>query len=693
MNEIDTLNNNYTFFLNLNEALVLCELVYDEEGKPVNYVVIDGNHAYEKLFSIKREEVQGKLATDVYGSQNPPYFNLMVNVALTGEKVIKDLFCPIISKYLRFSVSSPEKGKFSILYTEDTNQVNEDNKNIELQRKLETITDTVLDAIFMVDQDNNVVFWNKAAEKLYGYTSNEITGRNILQMTAPRETHKLYYYSLQKFITEGSCNLVGSTNELVGLKKDGTKFIAENSMSAIKINNRWHFVCVVRDITERKQSHREIQKSRELLAKQNYELEISKIELQDAIYLLKKSEKNYRNLFKNMGDAIAVFELLYDKDNIPYDAKIIDVNPVFEIIYNTTYEDAIGAYTSEFFPKGFKNFFHLFANVAKTGESVQFESFSEQAAKFFTVSVFVPEEGKIAGVFCDITDRKYLEDRLEQENQILENTVKARTEELEESLNELEQTNFKLYEANKHKDRFLSTMSHELRTPLNAIIGFTDLLKQNYFGKLTDLQYEYMDLIGTSGHHLLSLINDILTVTKLDSGIESFQPFEFVISDLVEDVYSLMKMQFSEKQIDFSYHINSECGLLNADLRKCKQVLINLLANALKFTPAKGLVKILVEPNGLDDYIFIVEDTGIGIKSEFANKVFTEFYQVDRKRDEALGGTGIGLALAKRLVEMHGGKIGLESDEGKGSKFWFTLPIAIESKDTYLIPIEIRSIA
>ncbi|MGD9581066.1 MAG: sensor histidine kinase, partial [Vampirovibrionia bacterium] len=308
------------------------------------------------------------------------------------------------------------------------------------------------------------------------------------------------------------------------------------------------------------------------------------------------------------------------------------------------------------------------------------------------LSVFSPEEDLVAILFTDITNRINLENQLKKDNDYLEEIVQERTKELEISLNELEKTNFQLYEANKHKDRFLSTMSHELRTPLNAILGFSDLLKQNYFGKLTDIQLEYMDIINKSGKHLLSLINDILSVTKMDSGIETFQPFEFNVSTLVEDVYSLMKMQFAEKHIEFNYTIDDGINTMSADLRKCKQVLINLLSNALKFTPSEGIVTMSIEYFTKNEIKFTIKDTGIGIQDSELNKVFKEFYQVDRKRDEALGGTGIGLALVKRIVEMHKGTIGVTSKYGFGSTFWFILPINTESNDL-LIELESQNAA
>ena len=264
--------------------------------------------------------------------------------------------------------------------------------------------------------------------------------------------------------------------------------------------------------------------------------------------------------------------------------------------------------------------------------------------------------------------------QLSEERRNLEYMVNQRTKELNESLHRLEGTNLHLQEVLQHKIRFLNTMSHEFRTPLNAIIGFTELLNKQYFGKLNDKQLEYVSLISNGGEHLLELINDILDIAKIDAGSMELNLEQFKAIDFIHEIVSLLNSQFKEKNIQLSYSIEPESIILNADRRKAKQIMLNLLSNALKFTPEYGKVKVLAQID--DNYITIsVIDTGCGIKEEEKEKIFSEFYQSDQTRDSALGGTGIGLALTKRLVEMHGGSIGLTSSYGKGSAFWFSIPI------------------
>lgn len=273
----------------------------------------------------------------------------------------------------------------------------------------------------------------------------------------------------------------------------------------------------------------------------------------------------------------------------------------------------------------------------------------------------------------EISERKKIEDELHKERNNLEQIVQERTKELSVLLKKTEDVNLRLNEANRAKSRFLSSMSHELRTPLNGILGFTDLLHGQFFGKLNEKQLEYVNQIDNSGKHLLALINDLLDITKIDAGAMTLEPEVIDTENLIQSILSMMSIQFKKKNIPLSYYLEPAASSLVADMRKCKQIMFNLLSNALKFTPEGGHVDI--KTTRIGPWVKIeVRDTGIGIEKDKIAHLFSEFYQVDKTRDEQLGGTGIGLALTRRLVELHRGEIGVESEPGKGSNFWFTLP-------------------
>ena len=247
--------------------------------------------------------------------------------------------------------------------------------------------------------------------------------------------------------------------------------------------------------------------------------------------------------------------------------------------------------------------------------------------------------------------------------------------ELRTSYKNLEAAKLLQEQANRAKTQFLSTMSHEFRTPLNVIIGYTDLLSEQLPGKLNEKQLKYISETSSSGKLLLSLINDLLDVSKIDAGAMELEMEDVSIDELINGIVSMMSRQFVKKKITVKTSIEPTLPVVTADLRKCKQILLNLLTNALKFTPMDGRVEICAVNVGDSGVRIEVRDTGIGIAEDKIDKIFFEFYQAENVIDEQLGGTGIGLALTRRLVELHGGEIGVEIKLGKGSTFWFTLPL------------------
>jgi signal transduction histidine kinase len=240
--------------------------------------------------------------------------------------------------------------------------------------------------------------------------------------------------------------------------------------------------------------------------------------------------------------------------------------------------------------------------------------------------------------------------------------------------NEIQDKSRQLEVANKHKSEFLANMSHELRTPLNAIIGFSEALGERMFGEMNAKQSEYVDDIHTSGKHLLSLINDILDLSKVEAGRMELDVADFDVPTALQNALTLVRERAQRHGIRLSLEVDAAVGLFRADERKFKQILLNLLSNAVKFTPEGGKVGVAASrANG--SLVVAVSDTGVGIAPEDQSAVFEEFRQVGRDYTSKAEGTGLGLALTKRFVELHGGSIGVESEPGKGSTFTFRLPI------------------
>jgi GAF domain-containing protein/anti-sigma regulatory factor (Ser/Thr protein kinase) len=245
---------------------------------------------------------------------------------------------------------------------------------------------------------------------------------------------------------------------------------------------------------------------------------------------------------------------------------------------------------------------------------------------------------------------------------------------------EIQEKGRQLEVANKHKSEFLANMSHELRTPLNAIIGFSEALLEKMFGEMNAKQEDYLKDIHSSGGHLLSLINDILDLSKIEAGRMELELSEFSLPAALQNAMTLVRERAQNHDIALELHVDPQVGEIHADERKVKQIVVNLLSNAVKFTPDGGRIELDARPNGNSVQVS-VKDTGVGIAEKDQQAVFEEFRQVGGDYATKQEGTGLGLALTRRFVELHGGKISLESEPGKGSTFTFTLPLTPVTSD------------
>ncbi len=265
-------------------------------------------------------------------------------------------------------------------------------------------------------------------------------------------------------------------------------------------------------------------------------------------------------------------------------------------------------------------------------------------------------------------------DDMQQLNVVLEEEVNKATEELRKTNRELQSAYEEIQQASQLKSQFLAHMSHELRTPLNAVIGFSEILEDQTFGEINEKQTRYVGNILTSSRHLLALINDILDLAKVESGKMDLMLEQFLLQDCLAQVTDVVLPLAGKKEIEVNTDIGEGVGLITADEGRFRQILYNLLSNAIKFTPEKGRVDISVGRLEDGSVQVAVKDTGIGIKKEHQELIFSEFRQVEETYSRRYEGTGLGLALTRRLVELHGGKIQVESEEGKGSTFTLRIP-------------------
>ncbi len=362
---------------------------------------------------------------------------------------------------------------------------------------------------------------------------------------------------------------------------------------------------------------------------------------------LRESEEKYRGLMNNARDAIILMDM---------QGNLLEINRKTESLLGHKNEEVFNEHFSQFIPKKeLKRTIAAFEDVIQNGSGVLsdvnlLKKDGMTVPVDITITIFQYAGKKVTqAIFRDITERKKAEEtRLE---------------------------NLRLEAADKAKSEFLANMSHELRTPLNSSIGFSELLKDGMAGELNEKQKHYVDNILTSNEFLLTLINDILDLSKIEAGKIELVPAKMSIPVTIHETLSLIKEKAMKHNVLLNTEFDPEIEFIDADKQRFKQVLFNLLSNAVKFSKEEGgTVTITAKKEG-DMAQISVSDTGIGIKEENLSKLFHKFEQLESGISQKYGGTGLGLAITKQLVELHRGRIWAQSKYGEGSTFTFLIPL------------------
>ncbi|WP_050753162.1 PAS domain S-box protein [Pseudobacteroides cellulosolvens] len=495
--------------------------------------------------------------------------------------------------------------------------------------------DTVFLQAFNGDSDKNIRFIevNDAACKSLGYTREELLCMNALDIIAQN------YQNLAQDYLKVIQNQSHITVESMHVSKDGVEIPVEVSIHSFELDGEKVLLSVARDITERKKAES----------------------------LIIESEKRYHSLFMNMDSGFIYCKPIFQPNGKADDFEFIEVNKAYEAIMGKSKEELVGKRLSEIFPEFMRFYLDRIAcwgEIALTQKGrIETEYFSNLCSKWLTVATYSPENGYFACIITDITDEKRAKLQLK----------KAKEE--AEYEREIAET------ANKTKSEFLANMSHEIRTPINGIMGMLEL---TMLTELNKSQKENLITAKGCAMSLLRIINDILDFSKMEAGKLTIEKIDFDIKNLLDEITKAHSVRANEKGLELLYAFSSNIPpYLVGDPNRLQQVLNNLISNAIKFTD-NGDVSIEVRKKSIsDDYIelqFSVTDTGIGISPEGMERLFKSFSQVDSSYTRRYGGTGLGLVISRQLVEMMSGKIWVESEAGKGSTFYFTLPFRVGSK-------------
>lgn len=715
------------------------------------------NPAWLKTLEYTEEEVKKLFVTNVIHPDSMEDYKIVSQKISKGEQV-DNLHGAFISKtgkkiYIEGSIVCYFKEGVPYSTLGMFRNVTQRKIADEKQAILATIVNYSDDAIISITFDGTVKSWNRGAEKLFGYSSEEIIGKSVFIMSPPHLANED-----QQRLEKIKSGIFSEHYETERLKKDGNIIPVDVSLSPIKDRSR-NIIGVskiVHDITKRKKTEDELKqknyflnailenipamifmknakdlryiflskaveeslghKKEDLIGKNAYDLfpkeqadsftfqdrdvlkqkEIFEIpeelvdtkngkrwlhtrkiaiydESVDPLYLLgvsmditerKKSEDKFKGLLESTPDGI----LIVDSKGI-----IQLVNSQTGNIFGYKKDEIVGKDLEILIPSRFKGphgqhfkafFSHPRIRLMGDRSGVDLFGLRKDGTEFpieISLGPIETSEGiLVSAVIRDITEQK-------KASALALSLVEEKTKaELEAK---------KAKEANQFKDRFLANMSHEIRTPMNAIIGFSDILSNKNLGAV---EKEYVASIKMAGENLLNIINDILDISKIEAGMMSFEEHPFYLKDILKSLHAMLKIKAKEKNLELIFIYDDDVpDNLVGDSKRLSQIIINIVSNAIKFTN-KGKVQVNVNAHDLDEentvIEFYVKDTGIGIQKDKLEHVFERFWQADSNITRKYGGTGLGLNIAKQLVDLQGGAMFVNSEFNVGSVFSFWIP-------------------
>ncbi len=579
------------------------------------------------------------------------------------------------------------------------------------------IIDSALDSIITSDHRGVITEFNRAAEETFGYRRDDVIGRQMVDLIIPPSLRDAHRQGFERYLQTGEARVLGRRIELTGMKSDGTEFPVELYIVRVPVEGPPFFTAYLRDLTERRKLEGEqkflLHASEQLASSLDYETTIASIaqlavpDFADwcVVDVLERDHQMKRVAVAHKDPAkVAYVERLREK--YPDDPNA--ARGVYHVL-RTGEPEFMREIPDSVIQQAARDPEHLEILRNLGLRSYLVVPLRARGATFGALTLVYAESGRHfeerdLGVAHELARRigTAIENaRLLQESEEARQELEQQTTELEIQATEMEDTQEQMEianselqtlnrrlqektsevraalkqaeEANRAKSDFLATMSHELRTPLNAISGYAELLAMGIRGPINEAQKADLDRINRSQAHLLGIINDILKFAKLESGQMEFRVEEFSIDAALSVAEELIRPQLDAKSIRYRYAAGSGTVTVRADRERLQQIVLNVLANAVKFTPEGGTITVTWEEKG-EHVLIHVADTGIGIAADQMVRIFDPFVQVDASTTRQSEGVGLGLAISRDLARQMGGDVTVTSLAGEGSTFTLSLP-------------------
>jgi len=652
-------------FENMSEEVHIHELIRDEQDRVTDLIFKYINPASTLNSIISKEKIIGKRASEVYNSQEciSTYLEAVDEIITTGKSKKFETYNELLNKH--FSVSAFFLDGLFVTVGIDITKQKEAENQIKIQAD---ILSHVRDAVIAVDGENRVTYWNKGAEELYGFEFEEIEGKIFADVVNYRwlnvDDKKNAYQRLK---------IIGKWHgKNISTKKNGEEIYVESSIHAFKDDNGNYIgtISIIHDLTE------------PVHIKQALEKNYNRLQEAQRIGHIGNWEWNIQNNVTTLSEGLyRIYGL--DPDNLAkYETILNMILPEYQHIVNDNLEKALRE----------RNSFKYEVGIRRRDGDIRIISCCGEV-----VTDFAGHPLKIICVEQDITERKEIEYALWEAKNELKSTVKRRTRELNETnerlqieLEERKITESKLKKSekdlkalieelkrsNEELQQFAYVSSHDLQEPLRTITSFTQLLERRYKDNLDSDADEFIEYIVEAAKRMQTLINDLLNYSRVATRGKEFELID--ASKILETTISNLYAAIDENNAEINHE---NLPQIMADKRQMTQLFQNLIGNAIKFRKPEIPPKIhisAIENESKKEYTFSVQDNGIGIEKQYMERIFIIFQRL-HTRDE-YSGTGIGLAVSKKIVERHGGKIWVESEPNVRSTFYFTIPIKETSK-------------